>query len=211
MPRNNASIQFPSTPTLLAAASGRAEDRVLGYAIQAAAVVFVTALTAAASQVSVPLPFTPVPFTFQPVVVLLGAALLGPRLGASSQLLYLVAGIAGLPVFAASLTLPHGAARLLGPTGGYLMAYPAAACLTGWLASRGFDRRYVTAVIAMLAGLTVIFAGGALWLAQYVGGLAAALRAGVFPFVLADLVKVCAAAAVLPALWRLTGLGRRTA
>jgi biotin transport system substrate-specific component len=63
----------------------------------------------------------------------------------------------------------------------------------------------------MLAGLTVIFAGGVLWLAQYVGGLGAALRAGVFPFVLADLVKVCSAAAVLPALWRLTGLGSRTA
>jgi len=211
MPRNTASIQFPSTPTFLAAASGRAEDRVIGYAIQVAAVVFVTVLTAAASQVSVPLPLTPVPFTFQPVVVLLGAALLGPRLGASSQLLYLAAGIAGLPVFAASLTLPHGGARLLGPTGGYLMAYPAAACLTGWLASRGFDRRYPTAVVAMLAGLTVIFAGGVLCLAQYVGGLGAALRAGVFPFVLADLVKVCSAAAVLPALWRLTGLGSRTA
>jgi len=168
-------------------------------------------LTAAASQLSVPLPFTPVPFTFQPVVVLLGGALLGPRLGACSQLLYLAAGVAGLPVFAASLTLPQGGARLLGPTGGYLMAYPAAAFLTGWLASRGFDRRYTTAVIAMLAGLAVVFTGGVLWLAQYAGGLGPALGTGFFPFILADLVKVCVAAAVLPALWRLTGLGSRTA
>jgi biotin transport system substrate-specific component len=198
-------------PTFLAAAAGATDDRALGVAIRAAAVLFVTVLTAAASQMSVPLPFTPVPFTFQPVVVLLGGALLGPRLGACSQLLYLAAGVAGLPVFAASLTLPQGAARLLGPTGGYLMAYPAAAFLTGWLASRGFDRRYTTAVIAMLAGLAVVFTGGVLWLAQYSGGLGTALSTGLFPFVLADLVKVGVAAAVLPALWRLTGFGSRTA
>jgi biotin transport system substrate-specific component len=152
-----------------------------------------------------------VPFTFQPMVVLLGGALLGPRLGACSQILYLVAGLAGLPVFAASATLPPGAGRLLGPTGGYLMAYPAAACMTGWLAARGFDRRYLTAVLAMMTGLTVIFTAGVTWLAPFVGGFGAALRAGLLPFLLADLVKVCLAAAVLPALWRLTGLGSRTA
>ena len=91
------------------------------------------------------------------------------------------------------------------------MAYPAAAFLTGWLASRGFDRRYFTAVLAMLAGLAVVFVGGVLWLAQFAGGMETALRAGFFPFVIADLAKVCVAAAVLPALWRLTGLGSRTA
>jgi biotin transport system substrate-specific component len=203
-------VPLHPTPTFLAAAAHAADDRATAIAIRAGAVVFVAVLTAAASQVSVPLPFTPVPFTFQPVVVLLGAALLGPRLGACSQLLYLAAGVAGFPVFAASATLPQGAARLLGPTGGYLMAYPAAAFLTGWLASRGFDRRYFTAVLAMLAGLAVVFSGGVLWLAQF-GGIQSALRAGLFPFVLADLAKVCVAAAVLPALWRLTGLGSRTA
>src|SRR6266545_4795604 len=98
------------------------------------AVVFITALTAVAAQISIPLPFTPVPFTFQPMVVLVGAAALGSRLGLASQLLYLVLGIAGLPVFAWSPALSQGAARLLGPTGGYLMAYPFAAFLTGWLA-----------------------------------------------------------------------------
>ena len=67
-------------------------------------------------------------------------------------MLYLLAGIAGLPVFAASVTLPPGALRLLGPTGGYLMAYPIAALLVGYLAERGFDRRYITSVLAMLAG-----------------------------------------------------------
>src|SRR6478672_9392056 len=110
------------------------------------AVVFITALTAAAAQISIPLPFTPVPFTFQPMVVLVGAAALGSRLGMSSQILYLVLGIAGLPVFAASPLLPQGAARLLGPTGGYLMSYPFAAFVAGALAERGFDRRYLAAV-----------------------------------------------------------------
>ena len=95
--------------------------------IRIASVLFITALTAAAAQISVPLPFTQVPFTLQPMVVLLGGLALGSRLGSASQILYLAAGIAGLPVFAASATLPPGALRLLGPTGGYLMAYPLAA------------------------------------------------------------------------------------
>src|SRR5689334_25432245 len=87
----------------------------LSIAIRACAVIFVTMLTAVAAQISIPLPFTPVPFTLQPMVVLLGAAALGPRLGLMSQVLYLAAGMAGLPVFAASPTLPQGLARLAGP------------------------------------------------------------------------------------------------
>jgi biotin transport system substrate-specific component len=169
-----------------------------------AAVLFVTVITAAAAQVSMPLPFTPVPFTFQPMVVLVGAAALGARLGAASQILYLALGIAGLPVFAASPLLPQGAARLIGPTGGYLMAYPIAAFAAGWLAERGFDRRYVTAVAAMLAGLAIVFASGVAWLALSAGrsGWSAALAAGFYPFLAADLAKILMAAAVLPSLWR---------
>src|SRR4029450_4406651 len=98
------------------------------------AVLFITALTAVAAQISIPLPFTPVPFTFQPMVVLVGAAALGARLGMASQIIYLALGVAGLPVFAASPALPPGIARLFGPTGGYLMVYPIAAFITGWLA-----------------------------------------------------------------------------
>jgi biotin transport system substrate-specific component len=82
---------------------------------RAVAVLFFAALTAAAAQISVPLPFTQVPFTFQPTVVLLSGLVLGPRLGAASQVLYLAAGIAGLPVFAASATLPPGVWRLSAP------------------------------------------------------------------------------------------------
>ena len=198
-------------PTLLDAVTTRADSR-FRAAEQAGAVLFVTILTAIAAQVSLPLPFTPVPFTFQPMVVLLGAAALGPRLGMSSQMLYLALGIAGLPVFAASPLLPQGAARLLGPTGGYLMAYPFAAFAAGWLAQRGFDRRYVTAVLAMICGLAVVFAGGILWLtiaSRPPIGLSGALATGFVPFIIPDLVKLLVAAAVMPGLWRLTGPASR--
>jgi len=172
---------------------------------RATALVFVTVLTIVAAQVSIPLPFTPVPFTLQPMVVLLGAAALGARLGASAQILYLLAGLAGLPVFAASPALPQGAARLLGPTGGYLMSYPIAAFLTGYLAERGLDRRYLTSVSAMAAGLAVIFTCGVLWLAFGVphAGLSSAVASGLVPFLPADIFKVLLAAAVLPAAWKL--------
>jgi biotin transport system substrate-specific component len=171
------------------------------------AVLFVTALTAVAAQISVPLPFTAVPFTFQPTVVLIGGAVLGARLGFAAQALYLALGIAGLPVFAASPLLAPGAARLLGPTGGYLMSYPVAAFVTGLLAERGFDRRMLTSTIAMAAGLAVIFASGILWIAFAMPGsrgLSAALAAGFFPFIVADLLKMIAGAAALPGLWWLT-------
>ena len=191
-------------PTLLATIAARNDSRALRAAEQAGAVLFVTVLTAAAAQVSIPLPFTPVPFTFQPMVVLVGAAALGSRLGMSSQILYLTLGLAGLPVFAASPALPQGAARLLGPTGGYLMAYPFAAFVAGWLAERGFDRRYLTAVVAMVCGLAVVFAGGLSWLALFTRpalGFAGAARVGFTPFIVADLLKLLAAAAVMPGLW----------
>jgi len=175
--------------------------------LRALSVAFVTVLTAAASQVSVPLPFTPVPFTVQPMVVLLGAAVLGSRLGALSQILYLLLGVAGLPVFAFAPALPFGVARLLGPTAGFLMAYPVAAALTGWLAERGMARRYVTSVAAMGAGLAVIFAGGAAWLATTVGWQAA-FALGVMPFVAADIVKVLAAGVALRTVSRWLGVAR---
>jgi biotin transport system substrate-specific component len=175
--------------------------------IKVAATLFVSALTAAASQISVPLPFTPVPFTLQPMIVLLGGAVLGPRLGMASQIVYLAAGLAGLPVFAFSPALPPGAARLLGPTGGYLMAYPFAAFVAGLLATRGFDRRYLTSVLAMAAGLAVIFGGGITWLTLFAPGadsrsLDAALSTGFYPFVIADAIKICLAATVMPVAWR---------
>jgi biotin transport system substrate-specific component len=171
-------------------------------------VLFLTALTAVAAQVSVHIPFTPVPLTLQPMVVLVGAAALGARLGASSQVLYLLLGVIGVPLFAASPILPQGFGRLLGPTGGYLLAYPVAAFVTGYLAERGFDRRYLTSLVAMLAGLLTLFAGGVTWLAFFAAapagpiGLSAALATGLYPFIMADLIKVGVASGVLPIVWR---------
>lgn len=193
--------------TLLNVFAPKAADSGIDRAIvRAAAVVAMTLLTALAAQVSVPLPFTPVPFTFQPMVVLIAGAALGARLGAYSQMLYLAMGVAGLPVFAASPILPQGAMRLLGPTGGYLMAYPIAAFVAGALAERGFDRRYWTSFAAMAAGLAVVFALGVLWLASFATpavGFENALRTGFLPFVGADLIKLALAAGVLPTIWRL--------
>ena len=146
------------------------------------------------------------------MVVLLGGLALGSRLGSASQILYLAAGIAGLPVFAASAVLPPGPLRLLGPTGGYLMAYPLAAFVTGYLAERGFDRKYVTSVLAMLAGLLVIYSAGVTWLGLFARtgeaaapGVSAAFSTGVYPFIAPDLIKLAIAAGFVPALWRLLG------
>jgi biotin transport system substrate-specific component len=202
-----------TSDTLLRVLTARGDAAATPRGIQIASVLFITALTAAAAQISMPLPFTSVPLTLQPMVVLVGSLALGARLGAVSQILYLAAGIAGLPVFAASATLPPGALRLLGPTGGYLMAYPLAAFVTGYLAERGFDRRYVTSVLAMLAGLAIIFTSGVLWLGLFARtltgsapvGMQAALATGLYPFLLPDMIKLAIAAGFVPALWRVVG------
>src|SRR6476659_8985067 len=103
-------------------------------AITAFGIVGFAAAVAAASQIAIPIPGTPVPFTLQPMLVVLAGILLGPAAGATSMLLYLLAGAAGLPVFT-PIGLP-GIARFFGPTGGYLIAYPAAAFVAGWLTRR---------------------------------------------------------------------------
>lgn len=174
--------------------------------LQIGAVLLATTLTAAAAQFTMPLPFTAVPFVLTPLVVLLSGAALGSRLGAAAQVLYLIAGAAGLPVFAPSVTLPPGMLRLIGPTGGYLMAYPIAAFVTGWLAERGWDRRYLTSAAAMLTGLGIIFLSGVSWLAASVThSLPGAVTGGLAPFIALDVVKVAAAAALLPQAWRFVG------
>jgi len=198
--------------TLLNVVTTRTDER-SEMLIHVLSVLFLAGLTAAAAQISFPLPFTQVPFTFQPMVVLVGGLVLGSRLGFTSQVLYLMAGIAGLPVFATSATLPPGFLRLLGPTGGYLMSYPVAAFVVGVLAERGFAKRYVTSVAAMLVGLLIIYTSGTLWLAYFARlassnaavGLSTALVSGVYPFVVADLAKLAAAAGITPGLWRLIG------
>ncbi len=174
--------------------------------IRVGAVALAVAFTAAAAQFSTPLPFTAVPFTFTPMAVLLTGAVLGRKLGGMAQVLYVLAGAAGLAVFSPSATLPPGLLRLAGPTGGYIMAYPLAAFVAGWLSERGWDRRYVTSFAAMAAGLAIIYVGGASWL---VAGLhvapLAAFAAGVAPFVVLDIMKLVVASAILPRAWALVG------
>ena len=199
-------FEMPANGSFLATYAARTD---MDSAIRVASVALLAALTASAAQISVPLPFTPVPFTLQPMVVLLGGAALGARLGMAAQVLYLMAGIAGLPVFAASPLLPQGVLRLLGPTGGYLMSYPLAAFVAGWLAERGFDRRYMTSVLAMACGLAVVFACGITWLALFARpagvGFSAALRTGLYPFLAPDVIKLFVAAGVMPGLWNIVG------
>lgn len=177
----------------------RPDARIAGAGVAAGAVLFATALTGAASQVSVTLPGTMIPFTLQPMAVLLAGAVLGARLGAASQALYLLAGIVGASMFAWSPVLLPGAARLMGPTGGFLMAYPAAAFVAGLLAERGLGRGVPGAAVAMLAGTAVIYLGGISWALLTLPGASAMTFV---PFVASDLVKVLLAAPVVPVLRR---------
>lgn len=158
------------------------------------AVILGAAFVALAAQVAVPLPGTPVPMTLQPLAVLLVGGLLGARLGATSMVLYLALGIAGLPVFTPTVPL-FGIARLLGPTGGYLLAYPVAAWVVGAMMREGWEWRRVT--LGVLAGLVLIHVGGLAQLAILTGNLSGAARLATLPFLLGDLGKLAVAAAVL--------------
>src|SRR3989442_1589040 len=180
---------------------------------RAAAVVLGAIVVAAAAQVSIPLPDTPVPMTLQPMAVLLVGGLLGARFGALSLILYLAMGAAGLPVFTPTVPLV-GIARLLGPTGGYLLAYPIAAYAAGWLsdparkrgenaeATRGSVREpWVRGAFGVFAGLVLIHLGGLAQLFILTGNLSAAARFGTWPFLLGDLLKI---AVLVPVLTKLT-------
>jgi len=164
-------------------------------------VVLASLLTAAAAQAAIQLSWSPVPVTGQTLAVLLAGAALGPRRGAMAMLLYLAEGAAGLPFFAGGA---GGAHLLLGPSGGYLLAFPFAAMLTGLLATRGWDRRPLATFAAMLLGSVVVLALGALQLSRFVPR-GAVLAGGVLPFVAGDLVKAALAAGLLPAAWKLVG------
>jgi biotin transport system substrate-specific component len=171
-------------------------------------------LMGALAQVAVPLPFTPVPVTGQTLGVLLIGALLGSKRGAAAMLMHLAEGLAGLPVFAegsTAWTLTRlGVPTIIGPTAGYLLAFPVAAFVVGWLAERGWDRRLLMAAAAMLVGEVVIYAVGLPWLALYVGA-ERAVPLGLMPFLAGDAVKLALAATALPSGWTLLSrLGMRT-
>lgn len=154
---------------------------------------------AAMAQLSIPL--QPVPVTGQTFAVLLVGMVLGSRRGALALVAYLGEGLAGLPVFAEAKS---GLATMLGPTGGYLVGFIAAAWVVGLLAERGFDRSLFKALIAMAAGNLVIYAFGLTWLATQVG-FANALVFGLYPFLIGDALKAGLAALLLPSAWRLVG------
>ena len=162
--------------------------------IQATLVVSASLFVALCARVTLPLPFTPVPLTLQNFAVLLVGLGLGSRRGFLSLALYLVEGAVGLPVF--NPTGTGGIAQLLGPTGGYLMAYPVVAFVSGWLAESG-SRNFWRAAIAAIVGEVVLFAGGLAWLAVWThGSWWQAAHFGLYPFVFAEVAKVMGAAGV---------------
>lgn len=160
------------------------------------------ALTA---QISIPLPFTPVPLTGQTFGVLLVAASLGTVLGSLSMLSYLFLGMVGLPVYADQSS---GWEIVRGATGGYLMGFIVAALVVGFLAERKWDQSFSSSVSAMLTGNVIIFAVGLSWLAWWLGdnglsnGLSDVLEAGLYPFVPGEIFKLYLAGALLPLGWK---------
>ena len=167
-------------------------DGVLGSRLSALGVAGFALALAAASQVAIPLPGTPVPLTLQPMLVVLAGMMLGPVLGATSMLLYLAAGAAGLPVFS-PIGAP-GVLRLLGPTGGFLFAFPVAAFVAGVVARKAPS--LLGRWLAACAGIAVLFVGGLTQLTILTGSLSTAIALGISPFAAFDVVKAFVAALV---------------
>ena len=167
------------------------------------AVVGFAALTAMAAQIAIPLPFTPVPITGQTLVVLLSGAALGSRAGASSQMLYVLVGAVGAPIYAEGA---GGWEAATGATAGYLVGFVAAAYVVGLLAERKQDRTFASSLPAFLLGSVIIYAIGITWLMRFLEvDFAVALGLGFAPFVVGDLIKLLIAAGATPLAWRLVG------
>ncbi len=172
--------------------------RSMEYAKQAAIVIAASLFVALCARVTVPLPFTPVPLTLQNFGVLTVGLLLGSRRGFAALSLYLVEGAFGLPVFSPSI-LGGGIAQILGPTGGFLMAYPLVAFAAGWIYERRSvqgSRRFGWAALSSVAAEVVLFAGGLSWLAVLTHSVSLALRFGLYWFIFAEVIKVLMASAV---------------
>ena len=167
----------------------------------AALVLGAALLTAACAQISIPLPGDPVPVTGQTFAVLLTGAALGANRGAAGQLLYVAMGLVGLPFYADGA---HGADVVFGATGGYLVAFPLAAWVTGRLAEARFDRTPLKALPAFTIGSLIVFAIGVPWLAVSADiSLAKAIELGFVPFIPGGIVKAALAAGLLPTAWKL--------
>jgi len=181
---SKSAIQVLSTP----------QERTLEVVRQVALVVGATVFVALCARVSIPLmPLTPVPLTVQNMGVLLVGLLLGSRRGFAAMVLYLVEGMAGLPVF--NPTGPGGIAQLFGVTGGFLLVYPFVAFLAGYVFERG-AKTFARAALAGLLGEVLLFAGGLSWLYMLTHSLAKAAYLGLYWFLAAEVIKVMLAAAI---------------
>jgi len=192
--------QFLGQPT-------RALDQGKEIAKQAAIVIAASLFVALCARVTVPLPFTPVPLTLQNFGVLAVGLVLGSRRGFAALVLYLVEGACGMPVFSPAI-LGSGITHLLGPTGGFLMAYPLVAFVAGWIyektskqSSNQSSRHFAWAALSAVAAELVLFAGGLSWLAVLTHSVSLAIKFGLYWFVFAEVIKVLMAAAVA-ARWR---------
>jgi len=182
------------------------DETLLGVALapldvvrQVGLVIGFSLLTALAAQVVIPI--GPIPVTGQTFVVLLTGALLGSRLGAMAMIAYLIEGASGLPFFQSG---HFGLLYMMGPTGGYLIAFPAAAYVTGAFAEHGWDRRFLTAAAAMSIGSIIIMLSGWAWYSVVLHtSPLLTLYATVIKFIPGDIIKITLAAAVLPSGWKL--------
>ena len=171
----------------------------LDWTRSAGLVIVFSLFIAAAAQFAIHI--GPIPITGQTFAVLLTGALLGSRLGAAAVIAYLVEGAIGLPFFAGG---GAGMARFFGPTGGYLIAFPAAAYVTGAFAEFGWDKNYPQAVAAMAIGSVIVLAGGWAWYSVLMNtSPVAAFQIAVLPYLVGDVIKIALAAAVLPTGWAL--------
>lgn len=156
------------------------------------------------AQIAIPVPGSPVPVTGQTLAVLLIGTTYGARLGFITFITYLLAGIAGAPIFAPSTTAAnHGLDRLLSATGGYLVGMLVASLLLGYLADRKADQKFRTSFPALFLGDLVIFTFGLVWLhASLDLTWAATFKAGLTPFILGEALKIAITATSLPLVWR---------
>ena len=175
--------------------------------VRSVALIFgLASFTALCAQVSIPLPFTPVPLTLQTFAVLAGAAALGEARAVLAQMLYVGAALAGLPVLAPTSEGAHvtGSAVLALPTFGYLLGFIVASWVVGQVSERGASRHLISMSLAFVLGTAVIYLSGATWLAQSLSLSASkAFEFGVQPFLVGDITKAVLAGVAVPSLWKL--------
>jgi biotin transport system substrate-specific component len=172
------------------------QERALEASRQVALVVGASLVVALCARITIPLmPLTPVPLTVQNMGVLLVGMMLGSRRGFAALALYLAEGAVGLPVFSVSAVGLHGIAQILGPTGGFLMAYPFVAFLAGYIFERG-TKSFLRAAIAGFLAEILLFAGGLSWLYAFTHSLAKAAYLGLYWFLAAEVIKVMLAAGI---------------